>query len=76
MIVVYKPRVYLIEIKAKIYFFSWKTNYYFVIGSYIHAFYFVNNVAAYKALLLEGKGGKLVYKMFIVKAVSMHLLAI
>ena len=41
-------------------FFLW-TNYYFVIES-IHAFYFVSNVVVYKALMIQGKGGSLVYK--------------
>ena len=48
------------------------TNYYFVTES-IDAFYFVNNVVVCKALLVKGKGGKLVYKIFIVNVVFMHL---
>ena len=35
----------------------------------------VNNVVVYKALLVEGKGGKLVYKVFIINTGSMHLSA-
>ena len=31
----------------------------------MHAFYFVTNVIAYKALLVYEKGGKLVHKSFI-----------
>ena len=38
----------------------------------IRAFFF-NNVAVYKALLVKGKGGKLVYNIFIVNVVSIHL---
>ena len=38
-------------------------------------FYFVNNVIVYKVLLVKGKGGKLVYKIFIVNVVSIHLSA-
>ena len=49
------------------------TNYYFVIES-IDSFYFVNHLV-YKALLLQGKDGKLVYKIFIVNVVLMHLLS-
>ena len=41
----------------------------------IDAFYFVNNVVIYKALLVKEKGGKVVYKIFIVNVVSMHLSA-
>ena len=33
-------------------------------------FYFVDNVVVYKALLVQGKGGKLVYKIFIVNIIS------
>ena len=50
------------------------TNYYFVIES-IDAFYFVNNAVAYKALLVQRKGGKLVCRIFIVNVVSIHLSA-
>ena len=61
LIVVYKPSVYLIDVKVHLTFiyFSLQTNYFFGIES-IHAFYFVNNVVAYKALLILGKGGKFV----------------
>ena len=43
---------------------------------YMH-FFSVNNVVVYKALLVEGKGVKLVYKIFIanVDVVSMHFSA-
>ena len=53
LIVVYTQRVYLLEVKLELRFtcFSLKTNYYFVIES-IHAFYFINNVVAYKTLLI------------------------
>ena len=53
MIVVYTPRVYLIEVKIKFKFTcsSLWSNYYFVIES-IHALYFVNNVVVYKAHLI------------------------
>ena len=62
------------RLKLTITCFSLGTNYYFVIES-IDAFYFVNNVVVYKVLLVQGKGGKLVYKTFIVNVVSMHLSA-
>ena len=39
----------------------------------IDAFNFVNNVVVYKALLVKEKGDKLVYKIFILNIVSMHL---
>ena len=42
-------------------------NHYFVIES-IHAFYFINNIVLYKV-------SKLVYRIFIVNVVSMHLSA-
>lgn len=41
----------------------------------IHVFCFVGNVVVYKAHLLQGKGGKLVYKILIINAVSMRLSA-
>ena len=41
----------------------------------IDAFNFVNNVVVYKALLVKEKGGKVVYKIFVVNVVSMHLSA-
>ena len=41
----------------------------------MHTFYFVSNVVVYKGLLVQGKGGKLVYKILIVNVVSMHLSA-
>ena len=50
------------------------TSYYFVIES-IDSFYFVNHLVVYKAVLLQGKDGKLVYKIFIVNVVLMHLLS-
>ena len=61
LIVVYKPSVYLIDVKVYLTFiyFSLQTTYFFGIES-IHAFYFVNNVVAYKDLLILGKGGKFV----------------
>ena len=67
LIVVYSPKVYLIEVKVELTFtyFSWWTNYYFVIKS-IQAFYFVNNVVVYKALLVQWNDVKLVYKIFII----------
>ena len=40
------------------------TNYHFIIES-VNAFYFVNNVVNYKALLVKEKDGKVVYKIFI-----------
>ena len=46
---VYAPRVYLSEVKVNFYLFLF--GYCFVIGS-IDAFYFDNNVAIYKALLV------------------------
>ena len=52
--------------------FSLWTSYYFIIES-VDAFYFVNNVVVYKALLAKEKGGKVVYKIFIVNVVSKHL---
>ena len=64
------------EVKVKYYLFFlgvW-TSYYFVIES-IGAFYFVNNVVAYKALLVKEKGGMVVYKIFIVNVGSMHFSA-
>ena len=39
----------------------------------IDAFYFVNNNVVYKALLVSGKGFKLVYKISVANVVSMHL---
>ena len=53
--------------------FSLWTNYYFVIES-IHIFYFINNIV-YEVLLVQVKGGKLVYKIFTVAVLSMHLSA-
>ena len=46
---VYAPRVYLSEVKVNFYLFFF--DYYFVIET-IDAFYFVNNVVIYKALLV------------------------
>ena len=64
----------LIEFKVNIYFFFFVNRLLFKIES-IHAFYFVNDVAVYKALLVKVKGGKLFYKLFIVNVISMHLSA-
>ena len=61
-------------LKLSIACFSFLTNYYFIIES-IDAFYFVNNVVAYKVLLAKEKGSKVVYKIFGVNVVSMHLSA-
>ena len=74
MNVVYIPRVYLIEINAKLTCscFSLYINYYFVIES-IHAFSFANNVVVYQALLVWGRYGKLGCGIFIVNVKSMHL---
>ena len=52
------------RLKLSITCFSSLNNYYFIIES-IDAFYFVNNIVVYKALLLKVKGGKVVYKIFI-----------
>ena len=68
-IVVYAPRVYLNELTFTC--FSLWTNYYHVIES-IDKFYFVNNVVVYKAVLVQGKGGKLVYEMFIVNVTTYY----
>ena len=61
LIVVYTRSAYLIEMKVYLTFiyFSLQTHYFFGIES-IYAFYFVNNVVDYKALLILGKGGKFV----------------
>ena len=61
------------EVKVK-YFFSLRTSYYFIIES-IDPLYFVNNVVVYKALLIKKMCGKVVYKIFIVNVISMHLSA-
>ena len=74
LILVYAPRVNLIEVKIKLRFtsFSLWTKYHFLIES-IHPFYFVNNVVFYKDPLVWEKSGKHVYKIFIVKILSTHL---
>ena len=73
LIVVYATGVYL-RLKLSITCFSLWTDYYFIIES-IDVFYFVNNFVVYKALLVQEKGSKVVYKIFIVNIVSMHLSA-
>ena len=61
------------EVKVK-YYLLFFVNYYFIIES-IDTFYFANNFVVYKALLVKEKGGKVVYKIFVVNVVSMHLSA-
>ena len=56
--------------RLKLEFTSFTCFYYFVIDS-IDAFYFVN-VVVYKALMVKGKVGKLVYKIFIANLVPLH----
>ena len=51
---------------------SLRINYYFLIES-IDTFYFVNNAVVYKAYLVQGKGGKLVYKILIVNLYIWYL---
>ena len=53
-----------LRLKLSITGFSFLTNYHFIIES-VNAFYFVNNVVNYKALLVKEKDGKVVYKIFI-----------
>ena len=59
-------------LKLIITYFSLWTNHYFIIESK-DAFYFVNNVVVYKALLVKENGSKVVHKIFIVNVVSMHM---
>ena len=60
-----------VRLRLSITSFSLWTNYYFLID----AFYFVNNAIVYKAFLVKEKNGKVVYEIFIVNVVSMHLSA-
>ena len=59
---------------SKYYLFFFVNQLNFIIES-IDAFYFVNNGVVHKALLVKEKGGNVVYKLFIVNVVSMHLSA-
>ena len=63
-----------VRLKLSISCFSLWTSYYFII-EWIDTFYLVNNVVVYKALLMKEKGSKIVYKIFIVNVVSVHLSA-
>ena len=60
-----------VRLRLSITSFSLWTNYYFLID----AFYFINNAIVYKAFLIKEKDGKVVYEIFIVNVVSMHLSA-
>ena len=62
-----------VRLKLSITCFSMWTNYF--ITESIDAFSFVDNVVIYKALLVKEKSGKVVYKIFIINIVSMHLSA-